>query len=160
MRLSNSASSERLLVMVEPRYVKCSVTSSSSLSMRIAGGEGTSWPMTLVFLMLIVSPNSLHAWENLSISRWRSPLVSELRAASSANSISLMRTVRTLVFALSRARLNSFPSLLVCKWTPSVDCSNANFSSREKNILNKVGARTQPCFMPLCMGKGSEASPS
>ena len=84
----------------------------------------------------------------------------ELRAASSANSISLMRTVRTLVFALRRARLNSFPSLLVCRWTPSVDCPNAKFSSREKKVPKKVGARTQPCFTLLYIGKGSEASPS
>ena len=41
--------------------MKWSVISSTSLSMLIAGGEGTSWPMTFVFVMLIVSPNSLQA---------------------------------------------------------------------------------------------------
>ena len=68
MRLEISASSDRLLATVEPRYVKWSVTSSSSLSMLIDGGAGTSWPMTLVFLMLMVSPSDLysvvyHSWE-------------------------------------------------------------------------------------------------
>ena len=31
------------------------------------GGDGTSWPMTSVFLMLMVMPNSLQVWENLGV---------------------------------------------------------------------------------------------
>ena len=62
--------------------MKRSVTSSTSPLMSIEGTAGKSWPMTLVFLMLIVSPNSLQAWANLLISYWRPSSVFEVRAAS------------------------------------------------------------------------------
>ena len=58
MRFSISASSDRLLVTVELRKVKRSVTSSTSMLMLVEGSAGKSWPMTLVFLMLIISLNS------------------------------------------------------------------------------------------------------
>ena len=38
------------------------------LLMEIEGGVSTYWPMTLVFLMLMVRANSLQACESLSIS--------------------------------------------------------------------------------------------
>ncbi|KAK3735743.1 hypothetical protein RRG08_024538 [Elysia crispata] len=44
--------------------------------------------------------------------------------------------------------LNRFPSLLVHKRTSSVDCSDANSNSGEKNISNKGGIRTQLCSTP------------
>ena len=72
MRVLISASSDRLLSIVEPRYVKLSAASSVTLSMLIDGGETMPWPITFVILMLIVSPNSLQAWESLSISCCRS----------------------------------------------------------------------------------------
>ena len=75
MRVLISASSDRLLSIVEPRYVKLSTASSVTLSMLIDGGETMPWPITFVFLMLIVSPNSLQAWESLSISCCRSSIV-------------------------------------------------------------------------------------
>ena len=80
----------------------------------------------------------------------------DVKAVSSANSIFLMRKVRTLVFAFRGARLNSFPSLLVCGWTPSSEWRNAKFRIKEKEMPNKVGARTQPCFTPLRILKGSD----
>ena len=43
--------------------MKRSVTSSISSLMFIDGTAGTAWPMMLVFLMLIVSPNSLQMGE-------------------------------------------------------------------------------------------------
>ena len=67
-----SESSDKLLVIVEPRYVKLSTTSNVTLSMLIDGGITTSCPMTFVFLMLTVSTNSMQVWESLFISCWRS----------------------------------------------------------------------------------------
>jgi len=63
MRLSVSASSERLLVMVESRKMKLSVTSSSLSSIYMEDAMVISCPVMLVFLMLIVSPNSLQTPE-------------------------------------------------------------------------------------------------
>ena len=63
MRVLISASSDILLSIVEPRYVKLSTASSVTLSMSIDGRETMPWPITFVFLMLIVSPHSLQAWE-------------------------------------------------------------------------------------------------
>ncbi|KAK3788583.1 hypothetical protein RRG08_031239 [Elysia crispata] len=37
---------------------------------------------------------------------------------------------------------------------------NVNFRSKENNITNKVGARTQHCLPPLCTGKCFEATPA
>ena len=61
MRVLISASCDRLLSIVEPIYVKLSTASSVTLSMLIDGGETMHWPITFVFLMLIVSPNYLQA---------------------------------------------------------------------------------------------------
>ena len=72
MHLSISMMKDRLLAIVEPRYVKLSTASSKILSMVIAGGTHTSWPMMLAFVMLIVSPNFLQA----SATCWSSAVVS------------------------------------------------------------------------------------
>ena len=50
----SSESRLRLLEMVEPRYVKSLTTSSVQSPMEMWGTELTSWPRTLVFLLLIV----------------------------------------------------------------------------------------------------------
>ena len=70
-------------------------------------------------------------------------------AASSANSMSLMRTLRTIILALRRARLRSLPSDRIRRWIPSVVISKEYFSSRATKITKSVGARTQPCLTPL-----------
>ena len=59
---------------------------------------------------LMVSPKSLHACEKQSINDWSSSWVWVATAASSANSMSLTRTLRTFVLALRRARLKSLSS--------------------------------------------------
>ena len=112
------------------------------------------------FLMLIVSPNSLQAWESLSISCRRSSIVWVTSATSFAKSICRMTTCLTFVLALNRARLNSLPSALVCRKTPSVDVLKAYYSIVEKNMLNSVGARTHPCFTPLWISNCSDVAPS
>ena len=63
-----SVSKERLSVMVEPRYVNCSTTSSSLSSMVMAGSSNVSCPRTFVFFRLMVSRKSLQAREKQSIS--------------------------------------------------------------------------------------------
>ncbi len=154
----SSLSRERLLEM-EPRYVKSSTTSRVWSPMEMQGVLLTSWPMTFVFFRLMVSPNS-EARAKLLMRRCSASSVWAVRAASSANSISLIRTLCTLVFARRRARLKRLPSLLVRMKTPSSDWLKAWRSSREKKMPKSVGARTQPCFTPLRIGKGSEDEPS
>ena len=53
-----------------------------------------------------------------------------------------MKTCLTFVLALNWAKVNSLPSALVCRKTPSVDVLKAYDSIMEKNMLNSVGART------------------
>ena len=118
------------------------------------GGLSTFWPMTLVFLMLIVRPNSLQTCGNLLHSSWSSSAVLLTNAASTASSSSQIRIVLTLVFALNLAKLNSLPSDLVCRKTPFWESWKACCSSVEKKILISVGARTHPCFTPLVILKG------
>ena len=79
---------------------------------------------------------------------------------SSAKSISLLRTLHTLVLAFTRARLNTFLSVLVCKQIPSVGELRAYDSIREKNVRKIVIARTRPCFTPLRLSNGSVVVPS
>ena len=80
-------------------------------------------------------------------------------AASSANIMSLVRTLRTIVLALRRARLKSLPSDRVWRYIPSVVVSNACFSNMPKKIAKSVGARTQPCLTPLRISNDSEELP-
>ena len=54
----NSVSSDKLLEIVDPRYVKVLTHSRAWLSMEMVNGVSTFWPMTLVFFMLMVRPNS------------------------------------------------------------------------------------------------------
>jgi hypothetical protein len=72
----------------------------------------------------------------------------------------MQNTSLTFVVEGSRARLNSLPSDLVCIYMPYVDKSKAYDRSKEKKIPNRVGARTQPCFIPLLTGKEVEEDPS
>ena len=80
-------------------------------------------------------------------------------AASSANGMSLMRTVRTFVLALRRAMLKSLPSDRVLRLIPYVVVSNAFFSNRPTKIPKSVGARIQPCLTPLRLLNGSNELP-
>ena len=58
----------------------------------------------------MVSPKSLQACEKQSINDWSFSWAWVATAASSANSMSLMRSLRTFVLALRRARLKSLLS--------------------------------------------------
>ena len=80
-------------------------------------------------------------------------------AASSANSMSLMRSVGTFVLALRRARLNSLSSEQVRKYIPSVVVNNTCFSNMPKKVPKSIGARTHPCLTPLRISNGSEKLP-
>lgn len=101
--------------------MKSSTATSVQSPMEMGGTELTSWARMFVFLMLIIRSNSVQAWAKQLMSSWRAASVCAVRAASSANSNSHMRTFRTLVFAWRRARLNRLPSLLVWRYTPSSD---------------------------------------
>ena len=81
--------------------------------MEMLGMLPTSWPRMLVFLWLMVRPNSLQVSAKVIISRCKAFSLCAVKAASSANSISLISTFRTLVSAQRRARLKRFPSFLV-----------------------------------------------
>ena len=65
--------------------------------------------------VLMVSPKSLQACEKQSINDWSSSWVWVATAASSANSMPLMISLRTFVSALRRARLKSLSSERVRK---------------------------------------------
>ena len=99
MRVLISASSDRLLSIVEPRYLKLSTASSVTLSMLIDGGETMPWPITFVFLMLIVSVQ-IHCKRGRACLSAAAGL--PLYESSSAKSISLMMTCLTFVFALNQ----------------------------------------------------------
>ena len=129
-------------------------------SMLMAGASQSSWPMTLGFVRPEIRPNYVHTWASWYMSLWRPSSVYDISAALSAKSISLVRTRRTLISARRRARLNTMPSVLECKHTPSGDGPKAQENSREKNIPKKVGAMTQSCFTPLRMGKDFDDGPS
>ena len=134
--------------------MKSSTTSRVWMPMEMPGMLLTSWPRMLVFLRLMVRPNSPQQCARQLTRRCRASLVCAVRAASSANSISLISTFRTSVFARRRARLKRFPSLLVWRYTPSSDWLKAQDSSGEKKMPKSVGKSTQPCFTPLLIGKG------
>lgn len=102
----------------------------------------------LVFLRLIVRPNSCHARAEQFTSQCRASSVCAARAASSAKNISLFNTFRTFVLNRKRAWLNSLLSLLLWRYTPSSDRLKAWESSREKKIPKSAGAGTHPLFHP------------
>lgn len=110
--------------------------------------------------MLTVVPNSLQAWFNWLISCCRSRSVCMAKAASSAESFSLMSTVRILVFALRWAKLNNLRLLRLRKYTLSLDYVNANLNNMEKKMANKIGSKKRHCFTPLWIVKDTEVSTS
>ena len=112
-----------------------------------------------MFFRLIVSVKSLKAWEKQSISDCSSCWLWAANAASSTNSMSLMRASRNFVVAVRQAGLKSLPSFLVCREISSVVVPKSCFRSREKKIPKEEGARMQPCLTPLQMLKGSEGLP-
>ena len=63
--------------------MKVSTTSSSVLSIVMTGGDSAPCARMLVFLRLIVSPNSLQAWDSLSTRCWRPSSLWNVKAASS-----------------------------------------------------------------------------
>ena len=118
-----------------------------------------SCPRTFVFFRLMVSAKSLQACEKQSINDWSCSWAWVATAASSGNSMSLMRSLRTFVLALRRARLKSLSSERVRKYIPSVVVTNRCFSNRPKKLPNSIGARTQPCLTPLRISNVSEKPP-
>ena len=136
--------------------MKLSTTSGVWTPVKMLGMLLTSWRRMLVFLRLMVKPYALQACATQLMRCCRASSVCAVRAPSSANSISLTSTFRTLVFARRRARLKSFPSILVERYTPSSDWLKAQDSSRKKKIPKSVGASTQPCLTPLLIGKAAD----
>lgn len=80
-------------------------------------------------------------------SRCRTSSVSAFTAGSSAKSISLINTLRTLVFVRSRARLKRHPSLFLCvKVNPVVWLVKGLWKQQAKMMPNSVEASTHPCL--------------
>ena len=75
------------------------------------------------------------------------------------NSKPLMRSLRTFVLALRRARLKILPSDRVRRLIPSVVVSKTCFSNWPKKVPKSIGARTQPCLTPLMISNFSEKLP-
>ena len=128
----------------------------------MTGGDSVSCPRTFILLqtdgqseVLTGLWEAVHQWLEFYCWMWVTT------AASSANSMSLLITLRTFVLALSLrpARLKSLPSDRVRRYIPYVVVSKACFSTRPKKISKSVGARTQPCLTPLRISNGSEELP-
>ena len=85
------------------------------------------------------------------------------RAASSAKRRSWISLSCVLVWAWRRHRLKRLPSSRYLTYTPSSSSTPSStvacLSIMLKKMLKRVGARTQPCFTPLEMEKGSDSSP-
>ena len=114
----------------------------------MAGSSIVSCPRTLVFLRMMIRMKSLQAWEKWSVGACSSCWVWVVTAASSANSMSLMRALWTFVLALRWPRSKSLPSDLVRRQIPSDAVPKAHLKSRAKKILKSVWARTHPCLTP------------
>ena len=112
-RLSNPLIDLSVQGEVDPRYVNRWTESSLKLLMVVAGADGASCPIKFVFFRLIVRPKSLQASEKRLFRDCISCWVWAAIAASSANSMSLVRALRTFVLALRWARLNNLQSDLV-----------------------------------------------
>ena len=96
--------------------------------------------------MLIVSANMVAACSKcLHISPMYS-IVWATITASSSNSSSRMKNSQVFVLAFSLANLNNFPSDLVRMKTSVLRCSDTVDSSAARKRVNKVGAKTHPCF--------------
>ena len=103
----------------------------------------TSWQRMLVFLRLILIPNSLQACAKELVSCRRLPSVCAVRAAPSSNSIFLISNFRTLVFARRHARLKRFPPLLVRRYTPSSDWLKASETAVGRKRCRRVWERVR-----------------
>ena len=121
--------------------------------------RGAGWCVTIVFLVLMVKPKMSQALEKWFTHCCISASVLLLREQSSANRSSLSVATFTCVFALSRLRLNTPQSVLHFSWMPSSLSCEASWSMAANTKLNRVGARTQPCFTPFVTGNESEVSP-
>ena len=120
---------------------------------------GAGWCITSVFFVLIVKPKLLQASEKMSTLRCISVSEVVLSPQSSANRRSFMESVETLVFAWSLLRLKTDPSILYLIPIPTLASLKASVNIAENMRLNRVGAKTQPCFTPFVTAKGAEASP-
>ena len=145
----------RLLIsmsMVLSKYVKLLTDFSGVPYISMCGlvevCPGGGWWSVTVFFVLIVSPNKVAACSKcLHISLMSSSVCATI-AASSANSSSRMQSSRVFVFALSLAKLNNCPSVLERMKTPILNCSDAADSTAPRKRVDKVGAKTHPCFNP------------
>lgn len=117
--------------------------------MEITDSYSMPWPITFVFFRLMVKLESSHASQKLSMSFCSCSSAWNTKATWSANSMSMMRASQTLVFALSRDILNSFPSDLVQRYTSKMMFEH---NSKEES--------TQPCLTPLQMSKAYSYVPS
>ena len=138
--------------IVLPKYVKLLTDFSGVPYISMCGMvevcPGGGWWSVTVFFLLIVSPNKVAACSKcLQISLMSSSVCATI-AASSVNSSSRMQSSRVFVFALSLAKLNNCPSVLVRMKTPILKCSDAADCTAPRKRVNKVGAKTHHCFNP------------
>ena len=124
------------------------------------GFPGADWDITSVFLVLMVRSKLSQAVENPSISSCIFCSLLAFSAQSSAKRRSLITVSLTLVTACRRRGLNSFVLHLYLMGMPGEVSLKASVSMAENIRLNSVGARTQPCFIPLVTGNEFEALPS
>ena len=107
--------------------------------------------MISVFLVLIVSPNNLHALEKLSMAVCNSFIEWATSAQSSANSRSQMVSSDSFVFAVKRLMLNRPPVVRKVIGTPKLLPCRAFCSITAKYSAKSIGARTHPCLVGLVL---------
>ena len=115
---------------------------------------------TTVFFTLMTSENLVQAVESWFIILLRVDSFWGTIAASSAKRRSLTFDVVVFVDALNLERLNKDLSVLHFRYTSPGDVLKAFSSMTAKYMLKRVGARTQPCFIPLLISKESQVDPS
>ena len=107
--------------------------------MVMAGSSIVSCPRTLVFMRLMVSPKSLQASEKWSISACSSCWLWVITAASSANSMSLMRASRTFVLALRWPRLKSLHLIWSSARFPLILCQKRVSRAGQRRFQRALG---------------------
>ena len=119
-----------------------------------------SWPMMLVFLRLIVWPNSLHAHVKQLMSCCRASSVCAVGAAASANSSSLISTLCTLIFCSEACEAEESSSASVVDVYAIFWLNEGIDSSKEKKMPKGVSASMHPCFTLFLIRKRSKEEPS
>ena len=112
-----------------------------------------------VLLVLTVSPNRVAACSTCLQMFLVCSCVCATISASFANSNSRIHSSRVFILAFCLANLNNIASDLVRMETSEQMCWDTVSSNATGKRINKVGAKTHPCFSPWLISNGSVPDP-